>query len=101
VHTYNWVGSTVSTGGGVELIIPTSDSAAKSELEGDLLIKMNNGSLTYDANSSADVNTTLYMIAKDEAGILSTTGGSEVFVHIEEHCLVTSNFKCDLKPNRP
>jgi hypothetical protein len=32
ITAYNWVGSTATSGGGMEIVIPTSDSAALSQL---------------------------------------------------------------------
>lgn len=62
------------------------------------------GALDGTASLVAAVDDTLYMQPRDVTGTnLSAAAavGSNVFVKIEEHCVVTSNYRCDRVPDTP
>ena len=58
------------------------------------------GALTYNAFIDAAVNTTVTVQSKLVNGADRTVGGGIMFLQLEEKCLVTDNYKCDVIPNR-
>ena len=101
VRSYNWVGVSPDTSLALALIITVRTSAANSLLEGELLLYEEATTTITGAEMLAAVPSDLKATAYDTNGLRLTSGGSNVFTHVEELCYVTDNYRCDRAPDTP
>ena len=109
VRAYNWVGASPDTAMALATIINVRTSPEASRLSPTL---DDDGWLEYSGADAATAVCTggvlraavpevLGVRAFDADGQPLVAGGSKVFAHIEEHCSVGDNFRCDRVPDSP